>query len=69
VVQRRLGPVRNGPQQGEGHVRAHHGGRLEQAFVLLWSPGDPRRQDGLDRGRHRHALEGLHQPIGPQGAH
>jgi hypothetical protein len=34
AVQRRLGHVRNGPQQGEGHVRANHGGGLEQAFVL-----------------------------------
>ena len=34
AVQRRLGHVRNGPQQGEGHVRANHGGGLEQAFLL-----------------------------------
>jgi hypothetical protein len=34
AVQRRLGHVRKGLQQGEGHVRPHHGGDLEQAFVL-----------------------------------
>ena len=34
AVQRRLGHVRNGPQQGEGHVRAKHRGGLEQALLL-----------------------------------
>jgi hypothetical protein len=34
VVQRRLGQVRNGPQQGAGYVRPNHGSGLEQAFVL-----------------------------------
>ena len=34
AVQRRLGHVRNGLQQGEGHVRANHRGGLEQALLL-----------------------------------
>ena len=34
AVQRRLGHIRNGPQQGEGHVRANHGSGLEQVFIL-----------------------------------
>ena len=34
TVQRLLGHIRNGPQQGEGHVRANHGSGLEQALVL-----------------------------------
>ena len=67
AVQRRLGHVRNAPQQGEGHVRANHRGGLEQVFVLRRETVDARRQDGLDRGRYRHALEGLYQTIGPWG--
>src|SRR5262249_2339910 len=35
AVQSLLGHVRNGAQQGEGHVRPDHGCSLEQAF-LLW---------------------------------
>ena len=34
TVQRRLGQVRNGLQQGEGYFRPNHGGGLEQAFLL-----------------------------------
>ena len=34
AVQRRLGHVCNGLEQGEGYVRANHGGGLEQAFLL-----------------------------------
>jgi hypothetical protein len=36
AVQRRLGYVGNGPQQGEGHVRANHRSGLEQVFLLQW---------------------------------
>jgi hypothetical protein len=36
AVQCLLGYVRNGPQQGEGYVRANHGRYLEQAFLLRW---------------------------------
>ena len=34
AVQRRLGQVRNGLEQGEWYFRANHGGGLEQAFLL-----------------------------------
>ena len=34
AVQGGFGHVRNGLEQGEGHVRANHRSGLEQAFVL-----------------------------------
>ena len=34
AVQRLFGHIRNGPQQGEGHLGANHGGDLQQALLL-----------------------------------
>jgi hypothetical protein len=52
AVQHRLRHVRNGPQQGKGHIRAYHRGGLEQAFVLRRQSIDARREHHLHRGRH-----------------
>jgi hypothetical protein len=57
AVQRRLGHVRNGLQQGEGHVRANHSGSLEQTLLFSRQVVDARRQHRphgggyLDRGQ------------------
>jgi hypothetical protein len=68
AVQCVFGQLGNSPQQGPGHVRANHGGGLEQVFVLWREAVDARCQDGLHGGRHRYPLEGLCQPIGPWSA-
>ena len=54
AVQRRLGHVGNGLQQGQGHLRANHRGGLEQPLLLRRQPVDARRQHRLHRGRHLH---------------
>ena len=78
-VQRLLGQLGNGLQQGQGHLGADHRSRLEQPLLLRRQSVDARRQDGLHRGRHLNGRQGLRQAIGPaladqhprlhQGAH
>jgi hypothetical protein len=65
AVQRLFGQVRNGLQQGEGHVRANHSGGLEQALLLRWQAVDACRQHGVHCGRHLQALQGPGQAIRP----
>ena len=69
AVEHGLGHVRNGLEQGEGHVRANHGGGLEQAFLLRRQPVEARRQHGLHRRRDLNARQRLSQTIGPRRTH
>ena len=44
TLEHRLGHVGNGLQQRQGHLRANHGRRLQQALLLGGKPVDTRRQ-------------------------
>ena len=59
-----LGQLRNGLQEGEGHLGANHRGGLEETLLLGRQAVDARRQDGLHRGGDLQAVEGLCQAIG-----
>ena len=54
---------------GEGHLRADDGGRLQEALLLWWQPVDACRQHRLHRGRHLKARQRLRQAIGAALAH
>ena len=69
AVQRRLGQVGNGLQQGQGHLGANDGGGLQQPLLLGWQAVDTCRQHGLHGGRHLDALRGAGQTIRPRLAH
>ena len=69
AVQRLLGQVRNGLEQGQGHLGANDGSRLEEPLLLRRQPVDARRQHGLHRGRHLNGRQRLRQAIGPGFAH
>ena len=64
AVQRLLGQLGNGLQQGQGHLRANDRGGLEQALLLRRQAVDARRQHRLHGGRHLNARQGLRQAIG-----
>ena len=64
AVQGLFGQLRNGLEQGKGHLRANDGGRLEEAFLLRRQPVDARRQYRLHGGRHLDGGEGLCQTVG-----
>ena len=58
AMERLLGQLGNGLQQGQGHLGADDGGGLQQALVLRRQPVDACRQDRLHRRRHLQAVEG-----------
>lgn len=58
-----LGQLRDGLEQRQGHVLADHRGRLQEALVPGRQPVDPRRQDGLHRGRDLDRRRRLDQPV------
>jgi hypothetical protein len=60
-----LGRVGDRLEQGEGHVLADDGRRLQEPLVLGREPVDARGQDGLGRGRNLEALGRLRQAIRP----
>ena len=64
TVERCLGQLGNGLEQGQGHLRANHGSRLEEAFRLGRQPVDAGRQHRLHRGRHLNGRQRLRQAIG-----
>ena len=68
LMQRLLGHVGNGLQQGPGHLGADDCGGLEQALVLRWQAVDAGRQHRLHRGRHLDCQQRLRQMIGPRRA-
>src|SRR5438128_11460703 len=69
AMQRLLGHLGNGVQQGEGDLGANDRGGLEQMLVLGWQSVDTRRQHGLHGGRHLNARQGLRQAVRPALAH
>jgi hypothetical protein len=52
AMQRRLGQLGNGLEQGQGYLGADHGGGLEEVFFLGGQAIDARRQHRLHRSRH-----------------
>ena len=54
-----LGQLRDGLQEGEGHLGADDGRGLEEPLLLGRQAVDARRQDGLHRGGDLQAVEGL----------
>ena len=64
TMQRRLGPLGDGLQQGQRHVGADDGGGLEQALLLGGQAIDARGQHRLYRGGHLQAVEGCAEAIG-----
>ena len=64
TLEHRLGHVGNRVQQRQGHLRANHGSRLQEALLLGWQPVDARRQHRLHGGRDLDARQGLPQAIG-----
>ena len=69
AMQRRLGQLGNGLQQGKRHLGANDRGGLEELLLLRGQPVDARRQHRLHRRRHLDGRQGLRQPIGPRLAH
>ena len=59
-----LGQLRDGLQEGEGHLSADDRRGLEEPLLLGRQAVDAGRQDGLHRGGDLQALEGLCQAIG-----
>ena len=54
----------NGLEQRQGHLRADHRRRLQQALLLRRQPVDARREHRLHRGWHLHGGQGSGQTIG-----
>ena len=69
AVQRRLGQLRNGLEQRQGHLGANDGSRLQEPLLLRRQPVDACRQHGLHRGWHLNGRQRLCQAIGPGFAH
>jgi hypothetical protein len=69
TMQRRLGPLGDGLQQGQRHVGADDGGGLEQALLLGEQAIDARGEHRLHCHRHVQAVEGHDQTISPAFAH
>ena len=69
TVQRCLGQLRNGLEQGQGHLGANHGSRLQEPLLLRRQPVDACRQHGLHRGRHLNGRQRLRQAVRPRFAH
>ena len=65
AAERLLRLLRDGLEEGEGHVLADDGGGLEQPLVLGREPVDAGGQDGLGRRRD---LQGLRRPRQAVGA-
>jgi hypothetical protein len=63
AVERVVGDVGDGPEEGEQHVLADDARRLEQALVLGREAIDPRGEHHLDRGRNLDRLDGVDQAI------
>ena len=57
--------LRNGPEQGQGHLRANHGSGLEQAFLLRGQAVDACCQYGLHRRRNLCGRRGLARRYAP----
>ena len=64
AVQGLFWQLRNGLEQGKGHLRPNDGGRLEEAFLFQWQPVNARRQYRLHGGWHLDGGEGLRQTVG-----
>ena len=56
-------------KQRQGHLRANHCRRLQQAFLLRRQAVNTRRQHRLHRGRHLNTHQRLGQPIRAALAH
>ena len=69
TVQCRFRQVRNGPQQGKGHVHANHRSGLEQVLLLRRQAVDARCQHCLHRGRDLNRRQRLRQAVCPGFAH
>ena len=69
AVQRRLGQLRNGLEQGQGHLGANHGRRLQEPLLLRRQPVDACCQHRLHRGRHLNGRQRLRQAVRPRFAH
>jgi hypothetical protein len=69
AVQRCLGHLRNGLEQGEGHLGANHGRRLQEPLFLRRQPVDACRQHRLHRGWYLNGRQRLRQAVGPRSAH
>ena len=65
AVQRRLGQLGNGLQQGQRHLRADDRGRLQEPLLLGRQAVDARRQHRLHRGGHLEAGEGCARRYAP----
>jgi hypothetical protein len=63
AVERVIREVGDRPKEGERHVLADHGRRLEQTLVLGREPVDPRGEHHLDRGGNLDRLDVVNQPI------
>ena len=63
-MQRVLGELSDGLEEGEGDLRADDRGSLEQTFVLWRQPVDARCQDRLHRCWHLNGRRRLRQARG-----
>ena len=69
AMQRRLGQLGDGLQQGQGHLGADDRGGLQELLLLWGQPVDACRQYRLYRRRHLDGRQALRQPIGTRLAH